>query len=74
MTETTFGESQGVLAARYGGMEAAERRRFATLLLCSPVAITTYYYEGLGLTEAEFETGAKATMNSIVVPKEIEGP
>lgn len=74
MTETTFGESHGVLAARYGGVEPAEHRRFATLLLCSPVAITIYYYEGLGLTAAEFETEARATMNSIVVPKEIEGP
>jgi hypothetical protein len=38
-------------------------------LLCSSVAVTIYYYEGLDSTEAEFETGARTTMNSIVVPR-----
>jgi hypothetical protein len=69
MTEATFAESGGVLAARYGGIETAGHRRFASLLLCNPVAVTIYYYEGLDSTEAEFEAGARTTMNSIVVPR-----
>jgi hypothetical protein len=69
ISETTFAESHGVLAARFGGIEAANHRRFARLLLCSPWAVTTYYYEDLDSTEAEFESEARATMNSIVVPR-----
>ena len=69
MTETTFAESDGILAARYGGIETATGRRFHTLLLCSPLAVTVYYYEALGLSEAEASNRARAIMNSIVVPK-----
>jgi hypothetical protein len=69
MTETTFAESEGVLAARYGGMETTGHRRFASLFLSSPMAVTIYYYEGLDSTQAEFEAGARTTMNSIVVPR-----
>ena len=69
MTETTYGESNGVLVARYGGIEAATGRRFHTLLLCSPLAVTVYYYEALGLPEAEAAGRARTIMNSIAVPK-----
>jgi hypothetical protein len=69
ITETTFAESDGVLVARFGGIGEANHRRFARLLLCSPWAVTTYYYEGFESTEPEFESGARATMNSIVVPR-----
>ena len=69
MTETTFGESGSVLAARYGGIEPATQRRFHTLLLCSPLAVTVYYYEALGLSEAEAASRARTIMNSIAVPK-----
>ena len=69
MTETTFGESNGILAARYGGIEPATGRRFHTLLLCSPLAVTVYYYEALGLSEADAASRARAIMNSIAVAK-----
>lgn len=54
LAETTFAEINGVLGARYLGVGTAGHLRFASLLLCSPVALTTYYYEALDSTEAEF--------------------
>jgi hypothetical protein len=69
MNEATFGESGGVLAARYGGIEPAKQRRFHSLLLCSPLAVTVFYYEAIGLSETEADARARTIMNSIVVPK-----
>jgi len=39
------------------------------LLLCSSLAVTVYYYEAIGLSEAEASNRARAIMNSVVVPK-----
>ena len=69
MTEISYGESDGVLAARYGGIEPPTRRRFHALLLCSPLAVTVYYYEAIGLSESEASNRARTIMNSVVVPK-----
>jgi len=69
LSETTFGEADGVLAARFGGVQSARQYRFTSLLLCSPSAVTTFYYETTGLTEAEFNTRGRTMMNSIVVPR-----
>ena len=54
-TETTFGESGGILAARYSRAEPALHRRF--------------YYEAVGLTKSETDARAKTIMNSVVVTK-----
>jgi hypothetical protein len=67
MTETNFGESQGVYAARFSGFESTSGRRFNCLLLCSQYAVTTFYYEALGMTEQESEARAKPIFNSIAV-------
>ena len=69
MTETTFGESGGVLAARFGGVEPAGKRRFAALSLCSPTELIYFYYEATSLTEAEFNANGRAIMNSIHLAK-----
>ena len=69
MSETNFGESGGILAARFGGLEPARQRRFHDLLLCSPLAVTGFYYEAIGLSETEADARARRIMNSIVVPK-----
>ena len=69
MYDTTFGETNGVMAARYGGTETATHRRFHSLLLCSPLAVTVFFYEAVGLPEKEADARAKAIMNSIAVPK-----
>jgi uncharacterized protein (TIGR00730 family) len=50
-----------------GGFGTLEE--FCALLLCSPLAVTVYYYEALGLSEAEAASRARAIMNSIAVPK-----
>jgi hypothetical protein len=68
-TDTTFGESGGILAARYGGAEPAQHRRFPCLMLGSTSAFTIFYYEAVGLTQSETDARAKTIMNSIVVPK-----
>jgi hypothetical protein len=68
-TDTTFSESGGTLAARYGGSEPAVHRRFMCLMLGSTSAFTVFYYEAVGLTQAETDARAKAIMNSIVVPR-----
>lgn len=69
MTETTFGESAGVLAARYGGIEPARHHRFSCLVLCSPWAVTVFLYEATGLSEAESDARARTIMNSIALPR-----
>jgi hypothetical protein len=68
-TETTFGESGGILAARYGGTELAVHRRFMCLMLGSTSAFTVFYYEAVGLAQSETDARAKTIMNSVVVPR-----
>jgi hypothetical protein len=68
-TETTFGESGGILAARYGGTELAVHRRFMCLMLGSTSAFTVFYYEAVGLTQSETDARAKTILNSVVVPR-----
>jgi len=68
-TDTTFGESEGILAARYGGTEPAVHRRFMCLMLGSTSAFMVFYYEVLGLTQSETDARAKTIMNSVVVPR-----
>jgi hypothetical protein len=68
-TDTTFGESEGILAARYGGTEAAAHRRFMCLMLGSTSGFTIFYYEAVGLTQSETDARSKTIMNSVVVPK-----
>jgi len=68
-TDTTFGESGGILAARYGGAEPAVHRGFVCLMLGSTTAFTVFYYEAVGLTQSETDARAKTIMNSVVVPK-----
>jgi len=72
MSDTTFGESGGTIAARYGGVDLPHQRRFWSLLLSSPVAVTVFYYEAVGMSEAETDARARAVMNSIVVPRDWE--
>jgi hypothetical protein len=69
LSETTFGEADGILAARFGGAQSARQYRFTSLLLCSPSSVTNFYYETTGLTEAEFNSRGRMMMNSIVVPR-----
>jgi hypothetical protein len=68
LTETMFGESGGILAARYGGIDAVHRR-FRCLLLGGSKALTIFYYEALDMTESDTDTRARLIFNSIVVPK-----
>lgn len=68
-TDTTFGESGGILAARYSGAEPAANRRFVCLILGSTSAFTVFYYEGVGLGQSETDARAKTIMNSVVVPR-----
>ena len=72
MSEITYGEWDGVLAARYGGFEPPTRRRFHALLLCSPLAVTVYYYEAIDLSDPEASNRARTIMNSIAVPKSLK--
>jgi hypothetical protein len=69
VTDATFGQSAGVLAARYGGVDSADDRRLWCLLLGSSVAVTIFYYEAVGLSEGETDARGRAIFNSIVVPR-----
>jgi len=69
ITETAFGESGGILAARYGGTEPAVQRRFICLMLGSTTAFMIFYYEAVGLTQSETDARAKLIIDSVVVPK-----
>jgi hypothetical protein len=42
LTDTTFTESGGVQAARFGGIESGTQRRFSCSLLCSPSAVVVF--------------------------------
>lgn len=68
-TEPLFGESSGVLAARYAGLDYARRRRFHCLLLASSSAFEIFYYEAVDMTEQAAEERAKAIFNSVDIPK-----
>lgn len=68
-TETNFGESGGILAARYGGTEPAIHRHFMCLMLGSTSAFTVFYYEAIGQTQSEAEARAKSIMNSVALPR-----
>jgi len=67
MSDTDFGVSAGVYAARFAGFEPASQRRFNCLLLCSQSAVTTFYYEALGMSEQESDARASPLFNSIAV-------
>jgi hypothetical protein len=67
MTETTFAESGGVHAARFGGVESASQRRFHCLLLCSSCSVTVFYYEAIGMTQQEADSRARPIFNSVAV-------
>jgi len=69
LTETTFAESGGVHAARFGGIEPGTQRRFHCLLLCSASAVTVFYHEAIGLSEQESDARAKAIFNSVAVSR-----
>lgn len=69
VSEPTFGEARGVLAARYFGSDPVRHRRFYCLLLGSPLTVTVFYYEAVDLGEAEAEAHAKGIFNSISVPR-----
>lgn len=67
MTDTTFDESGGVQAARFGGIESGTKRRFSCLLLCSPSAVIVFYYEAVGLSQQEADACARIIFNSVRV-------
>lgn len=69
LTEPLFGESGGVLAARYAGVAAARRRQFHCLLLASSSAFEIFYYEAVNMTEQNAEDRAKAIFNSVDIPR-----
>jgi len=69
ITEPRFGESGGVLAARYAGIDEARQRRFHCLLLASSSAFEIFYYEAVEMTEQAAEQRAKAIFNSIDIPR-----
>jgi hypothetical protein len=64
ITETTFAESGGVFAARFGGFERGAQRRFHCLLLCGQSGVVTFYYEAIGKTEQETDSRARPIFNS----------
>ncbi len=68
-TEPLFGESGGVLAARYAGLDYAHQRRFHCLLLASSSAFEIFYYEAVDMTEQAAEERAKTIFNSVDIPK-----
>ena len=69
VTEPSFAETGGILAARYSGVDAERQRRFHCLLLGSSRTIMIFYYEGIEMTETQSEDRARAIFNSITIPR-----
>jgi hypothetical protein len=69
LTEPLFGESDGVFAARYAGVDTGRQRRFHCVLLASSSAFEVFYYEALNMTEQAAEERAKAIFNSVDIPR-----
>jgi len=67
VTDPNFAENGGILAARYGGRDAAGRQ-FRCLLLGGSRAITIFYFESLQLDDSAADARARAIFNSITVP------
>lgn len=69
LTEPLFGESGGVLAARYAGIDTGRRRRFHCMLLASSSAFEVFYYEAVDMTKQAAEDRAKSIFNSVDIPR-----
>jgi hypothetical protein len=69
VSEPSFGESQGTLAARYTGFDEARQRRFHCLVLASSSAFDIFYFEAVDMNESVVEDRGKAIFNSIDIPK-----
>lgn len=67
VTDPSFAEKGGILAARYGGSDAAGRQ-FRCLLLGGSRAITIFYFESIQLNASAADARARAIFNSITVP------
>lgn len=67
VTDPSFAEKGGLLAARYGGSDAAGRR-FRCLLLGGSRAITIFYFESLRPDDGAADAKARVIFNSITVP------
>jgi len=65
----SFGESNGRLAARYSGLDAARKRHFYCLILASSSAFEIFYYEASGKGQSFAEDRAKAIFNSVEIPQ-----
>ena len=69
LTEPLFGELDGVLAARYAGVDSGRQRRFHCMMLASASAFEIFYYEAVDMTEQAAEDRAKTIFNSVNIPK-----
>ena len=68
LTETSFGESGGTLAARYSGLDTRRKRRFHCLILASSTAFESFYYEALDMSEQVVQDRAKEIFDSVSIP------
>ena len=67
LTAPSFSELGKALAARYSGVDSAQQRRFANLILCSTIGAWNFYLEGLDEGEAEFDSRSREIMGAISI-------
>ena len=69
VSEATFTELEGTLAARYVGTQPSAQRRFYCLVLGSHRTFYFFYYGAIGMPGTESEARARHIFNSIAVPR-----
>lgn len=67
LSQPTKEESGETKAGRFEGIEQAIDRRFRCLILVTRLTVGTFYYEGTGLPGPEFDSHARAIMNTIML-------
>jgi len=68
VSEPSYGEARGTMAARYQGFDRSRHRRFHCLILASSSAFEIFYYEAVDLGQSLAEERAKAIFNSVDIP------
>ena len=65
ISEPTKEEKGNAWIARYSGVDPEARRRFANFTLVNPKLIANFYYEGLDMSEEEFENNRKQILSGV---------
>jgi hypothetical protein len=68
-TTPYFVEHNGVMAARYEGIEPTSQVHFTQVFLAGSETCTSFFFEAAGMAKEEFQTRARAILNSVALSR-----